>query len=330
MFKRISNILTQGFPPKPTFTEDNLDDLSEKVYIVTGGYSGVGYQLSKLLYAKNAVVYIAGRREDAGQDAIKSIKEAHPDSKGRLEFLLLDLADLSTIKASANAFLEKETRLDVLFNNAGIMRLPKKAPNRSKQDHEIMMAVNCFGPYLFTKLLHPVIESTAKSSPTGSVRVIWLGSLMIQLMAPKGGVDLDNLDYEKKMLDEYTRYSASKAGNLFIGSEWARRDADNGILHLTVNPGNLKTPLQRDVSALEYYSMLPTLHDPIYGAYSELFAGLSPDVKPEHSGQYVMPWGRFGPTRPDVDKSLSPQNGEELSKAGQFFEYCEEQTKSFA
>lgn len=95
-----------------------------------------------------------------------------------------------------------------------------------------MLAVNCFGPYLFTKLLHPVIESTAKSSPAGSVRVIWLGSLMIQLMAPKGGIDLDNLDYKKKWLDEYTRYSASKAGNLFIGSEWARQDADNGILHL--------------------------------------------------------------------------------------------------
>lgn len=95
-----------------------------------------------------------------------------------------------------------------------------------------MLAVNCFGPFLFTKLLHPVIESTAKSSPAGSVRVVWLGSLMIQLMAPKGGIDLDNLDYKKKWLDEYTRYSASKAGNLFIGSEWARRDAGNGILHL--------------------------------------------------------------------------------------------------
>lgn len=55
---------------------------------------------------------------------------------------------------------------------------------------------------------------------------------MIQLMAPKGGMDLDNLDYKKKWLDENTRYSVSKAGNLFIGSEWARQDADSGILHL--------------------------------------------------------------------------------------------------
>lgn len=93
----------------------------------------MGYQLAKLLFAKNAVVYIAGRREDAGQDAIKNLKAAHPDSKGRLEFLQLDLADLSSIKASANAFLEKETRLDNLWNNAGIMCLPKDSPTKSKQ-----------------------------------------------------------------------------------------------------------------------------------------------------------------------------------------------------
>jgi NAD(P)-dependent dehydrogenase (short-subunit alcohol dehydrogenase family) len=93
----------------------------------------VGYQLSKLLYAKNATVYIAGRREDVGQDAIKSLKAAHTDSKGRLEFLQLDLADLPSIKASANAFLGKETRLDILWNNAGIMCLPKNSPKNSKQ-----------------------------------------------------------------------------------------------------------------------------------------------------------------------------------------------------
>jgi NAD(P)-dependent dehydrogenase (short-subunit alcohol dehydrogenase family) len=95
-----------------------------------------------------------------------------------------------------------------------------------------LLAVNCLGPYLFTKSLHPVLESTAKSLPAGSVRVIWLGSLMIPLMAPKGGMDFDNLDYKKKWPDEKVRYAVSKTGNLFIGSEWAKRDADNGIVHL--------------------------------------------------------------------------------------------------
>ncbi|KAL7942526.1 hypothetical protein V8C42DRAFT_331257 [Trichoderma barbatum] len=330
MFQGLGSLLTQGWPPKPTFTENELGDLSGKVVIVTGGYSGVGYQLAKILYAKNAVVYIAGRREDAGQDAIKTLEAAHTDSKGRLEFLQLDLADLSSIKASAEAFLAKETRLDNLWNNAGIMRLPKNAPTKSKQEHEIMLAVNCLGPFLFTKILHPLLVSTAKSSPTGSVRVVWLGSVVIQLMAPRGGIDLDNLDYKKTWPDINVRYAVSKTGNLFIGSEWAKRDAENGILHLTANPGNLKTPLQRDMSSWEYYPIVPLLHDPIYGAYTELFAGLSPDVKPEHSGRFVIPWGRFGSTRADIDVHLASEQGEEAKKATKFFEYCESQTSSYA
>lgn len=99
-----------------------------------------------------------------------------------------------------------------------------------------MLAVNCLGPFLFTKLLHPLLESTAKSLPAGSVRVVWLGSLMIQIMAPKGGIDLDNLDYKKKFPDINVRYAVSKTGNLFICSEWAKRDAEKGIFHLVRKP----------------------------------------------------------------------------------------------
>lgn len=92
--------------------------------IVTGGYSGVGYQLAKLVYAKNATVYIAGRRATEGNRAIQEIAAAHPSSNGKLEFLFLDLSDLWSIKKSASDFLEKESRLDVLWNNAGVMGLP--------------------------------------------------------------------------------------------------------------------------------------------------------------------------------------------------------------
>ena len=52
--------------------------------------------------------------------AIKDIKSANPESKGRLEFLELDLADLPTVKKAADEFMSRESRLDVLTNNAGI------------------------------------------------------------------------------------------------------------------------------------------------------------------------------------------------------------------
>ncbi|RFU33186.1 hypothetical protein B7463_g3198, partial [Scytalidium lignicola] len=324
----MNDFLSQSFPPKPTFTEKELGDLTGKVLLITGGYSGVGYQLARIVYAKNAVVYIAGRRESEGLRAIKEIKAACPNSKGRLEFLLLDLADLSTIKKSVNNFLGKEQRLDVLWNNAGLMGTSKDM--KSKQGHELILATNCIGPFLFTKLLHPLLISTAKSSPVGSVRVIWLGSIVIHLQAPKTGMDLDNLDYKKKPEDDATRYAISKTGDLFIGSEWARRDAETGVVHLTLNPGNLKTPLQRNMGCLERHVTNIMLHDPINGAYTELWAGLSPAVHATDTGRYVIPWGRFGQIRADVHESCKTTKEGGSGKATKFFEWCENVTSVYS
>lgn len=104
------------FIPTPTLTEQNLPDQSGRVCIVTGGYAGCGKELSKILYGKNATVYVAGRSEEKGKNAIEEIKKTHPSSDGRLEFLKVDLSDLNTIKGSAEEFMRREQRLDVLTN----------------------------------------------------------------------------------------------------------------------------------------------------------------------------------------------------------------------
>lgn len=85
------------------------------------------------MYQRNATVYVAGRREETAQRAIDDLKSAHPESRGRLEFLPLDLSDLSTIKASVDKFLAKEERLDVLWNNAGVMGTPSTVKTKQVQ-----------------------------------------------------------------------------------------------------------------------------------------------------------------------------------------------------
>jgi len=69
------------------------------------------------------------------------------------------------------------------------------------------------------------------------------------------------------------------------------------------------------------------LHDPIYGAYTELFAGLSPAIQPVDSGRYIIPWGRFGSIRDDVAESLKSQAQGGSGKAAKFFEHCESVTR---
>lgn len=109
--------------PKPLLTEKNLPSQEGRVIIVTGGYAGVGFELVKILYARNATIYVAGRSQSKGDAAISKVKAAVPKSTGSLSFLHLDLADLTTIKKSASEFLEKEQRLDVLINNVRNLHL---------------------------------------------------------------------------------------------------------------------------------------------------------------------------------------------------------------
>lgn len=88
-----------------------------------GWLCGVGFELSKILYAHNATVWIAGRSDSKAQKAMSSIRRASPKSTGHVDFLHLDLSDLSTIKPAVHSFTALNKRLDVLVNNAGVCLL---------------------------------------------------------------------------------------------------------------------------------------------------------------------------------------------------------------
>lgn len=132
-----SGLWSQLFPPKPTFTEENLPDQTGKIVIVTGGNSGVGFELVKILYTKGAKVYMAARIEAKAREAIDSIVKttAGKEGLGEIKYLHLDLADLATIKKSAVEFSAQEKKLDILWNNAGVAAMP--AHLKTEQGYEM-------------------------------------------------------------------------------------------------------------------------------------------------------------------------------------------------
>lgn len=273
--------VSQTFPPKPTFTEANLPDLHGKVYIITGSNTGVGKELARLLYSKNARVYVAARSADKAAAAIKEIQEAAPKSTGSLAHLQLDLADLGSIKATAADFTARESRLDVLFHNAGVMIPPEGST--TAQGHELQMGVHALGPLLLTNLLTPVLTATAKTAPPDSVRVVWVSSLAAESMAPKGGIDVDQLSPPYAKGKEPTRqekYGMSKTASYLLAFEYGRRvGATTGIVSVALNPGLIKTDLQRHFNPVQRFVAHAMFHPAVFGAYTELFAGLSTEIK---------------------------------------------------
>ncbi|KAH8821782.1 hypothetical protein F5884DRAFT_102404 [Xylogone sp. PMI_703] len=323
----LANIWTQFFPPKPGFTQNDLPDLHEKVYIVTGANTGVGKELAQILYSKNAKVYVAARSKEKADKAIDSIKKQFQSSKGQLIFLHLDLSDLTTIKASAEGFLMKESKLHVLFNNAGIMTPPKGS--RSAQGYELQLAVNNIGTFMFTKLLTPALLSTAALEPANTVRVVWVGSSTTEIASPRGGVPMDNLDYHIEQSQVY-KYGVSKAGNYLQAAELAKRYKAKGIISTAVNPGNLQSDLARHQGFLARLILKWFINYPaINGAYTELFAGLSPNVTIEKSGAWIIPFGRFQPIRQDLVESTKTKEEGGTGVGFEFWEWCEEQIRPY-
>ena len=287
MAPSFSSSWTQFSPPKPSFTEKHVSDLQGKVYIVTGSNTGIGKELARMLYAKNARVYVAARSKERAEKAIEDIEKASPKSKGTLKFLHLDLSDLYKVKTAAQSFMEQEKKLHVLFNNAGLMATEPLA--KTAQGYEMALGVNCIGTFLFTKLLTPTLVATAKTEPANVVRVVWLSSFGLELFAAKDvGISLDNLDYHIPV-PSTERYGISKCGAWALGVEFARRHKADGIISMPINPGNLTSELARDQPASLKIAARVLGYPPPMGACTELFAGLSPEVTMEKSGK----WGEY-------------------------------------
>jgi retinol dehydrogenase-12 len=253
----------------------------------------MGKELARILYSKNANVYIAARSEDRAAAAIDDIKKTAPDSKGSLVFMKLDLSDLSTIKTSADFFLSQESKLHVLFNNAGVMYVDPNGPQTTPQGYEMNLGINVLGTFLFTKLLTPALISTARSEPAGSVRVIWVSSLGTEMSGEKSiGLSIDDLEAHAKR-PAMDRYALSKAGNWLHAVDCARRLQSDGVVSVPINPGNLNTELARQHPVFIQRILQLLVYPPLYGACTQLYAAMSSDIDVVNSGiwgkRYIAP-----------------------------------------
>ncbi|KAG8747713.1 hypothetical protein FRC10_011840 [Ceratobasidium sp. 414] len=314
----------QVFPGQPRWSVDQIPDLTGQVMIVTGGNAGIGRETCKALLNKGAKVYLAARSKAKADDAIEWLK-AETGGKAPV-FLQLDLADLGSVRRAVEEYKQyvhvsfagafqtrklrygghrKEEKLDVLFNNGGVMTPPIEM--KTATDYDVQFGTNVLGHYLFTTLLLPVLIHTAQTSPRGHVRVVNVASSMHRF-APKGGVDYSVLipnDPESE-----ARRRKMGAGNVVFANELARRYESQGIISMSLHPGIIKTELMRHSTlggvAGALVNML--LWPAPYGALTQLYAGTSPEGS-ELSGKCLIPWARVSEARPDTQNE---QDGQKL------------------
>ena len=216
------------------YSETDVPNQSGKTFFITGANTGLGFESARVLAGKGARVLIGCRTESKAQAAIDEIKSKHPQAD--LKFVALDLTSLDSIRAAAEE-VNKEERLDVLLNNAGIMTPPFY---RTQDGFEAQIGVNHLGHFALTGLLLEKLMA----HETG--RVVTVSSLAHK----KGKIDFDDFNCDGKY-SAMARYEMSKYANALFSVELQRRlqAAGSKVISVACHPGIADTELSRDFGA---------------------------------------------------------------------------------
>lgn len=286
------------------WTTDDIADQAGRTVLITGANSGIGFEAAKALVDKGAYVVLACRSRLKADGAVDQIMADEP--AGSVEILEMDLSDLASVEAGANAFLAKHDRLDVLINNAGLMAIPKRITDAGV---EMQFAVNHLGHFALTGRVLDVLASSGTDAVPA--RVVTISS---QGHRP-GKMDFDNLDASKSY-NAWKAYFRSKLANLLFMRELDRRVSEHSlpIMSLAAHPGASSTNLGNEPAG-DWASrlmkiggpiMLKIAQSPAMGALPTLRAAVGADAV---GGEYFGPDGfnemRGHPEKVEMSKTAA-------------------------
>lgn len=253
-----------------SWTIEQIPSQENRVAIVTGANSGIGYETAKALAAKGATVVLACRNPGKANAAAELIRNETKAAK--LDVMALDLADLDSVRAFATAFIGKYARLDLLINNAGVMAPPL---TKTKQGFELQFGANHLGHFALTGLLMDALKATPQS------RVINVSSNVHH----SGKIDFANLNAEKGY-GGWAAYGQSKLANLLFTQELNKRlkNAQVNVIATAAHPGWTATGLQKG-KVIQFISGI-VAQKPNMGALPTLHAAIS-----AQANDYIGPDG---------------------------------------
>jgi retinol dehydrogenase-12 len=241
-------------------------NLEGKTVLVTGANTGIGRATAVDLARKGGRLVLACRSEERTRPVVDEIRAAG----GHAEFLALDLADLSSVRSTAQAFLDRGEPLSLLVNNAGLAG----SRGATKDGFELAFGTNHLGHYLFTRLLLPALQKA------DGARVVNVSSAG-HYRAP--GIDWDAVRKPTATVTAFPEYCVSKLANVLFTSELARRFPE--IKTYSLHPGGVASDVWREIPwGLRHFMKLFMLSNED-GAKTTIYCATS-DLVLEQSGRY--------------------------------------------
>ncbi|MFT5364378.1 MAG: NAD(P)-dependent dehydrogenase (short-subunit alcohol dehydrogenase family) [Dinoroseobacter sp.] len=284
-----NKIMDSGFS---NWTADRLPDLKGKLYVITGGNSGIGFEAAKHLRKAGGDVVLACRSVAKAEEAAKELR---PNVFGKVDVVKLDLGDLSSVRTAAEEIRAKYGKIDALINNAGVMQTPDQ---KTADGFEMQFGTNHLGHFLWSGLLVDLVEAAAG-------RVVTLSSIA----HVSAEIRFDDLMGEKGY-SSTRAYFQSKGANLIFAFKLDRRLKASGrkAVSIACHPGYTNTNLQ-STGPTGFFNFLYKLTNPIFaqsgpdGALPTVLAAAGTEAK---RGGYYGPQ-KMGETRGPVgDAKVAP------------------------
>ncbi|KAI9921851.1 hypothetical protein PsorP6_001068 [Peronosclerospora sorghi] len=277
-----------------TWRVSQIPSQIDKVVVVTGANSGLGYETALQLALRGAHVVLACRNEKKGLEAESKLRETlnHESGSGSVEFLPLDLSDLKSVGHFVTLFKRRHNRLDILVNNAGVMG---GSYTLTVDGYERMFATNHLGHFALTAQLFDLIKKSDHS------RVVNVSSGLHKKWAASFNEKKIMVSSEERFGQVQT-YGETKLCNLLFTLEMDSRLRTAGLDHVTVvacHPGYVKTNLGSNMAAantnwiywllIKLVTLLPGGKSPEVGAMPILYAATGDEVV---GGDYIGPKDR--------------------------------------
>jgi NAD(P)-dependent dehydrogenase (short-subunit alcohol dehydrogenase family) len=208
-------------------------DMHDKIVLITGANSGVGYATARDLARRGASLLMVCRNPVSG---ILARDEVAKVATGPAPILLIaDLSSQASIRTLATTVRQRYDRIDVLLNNAGTMFSRREL---TVDGIEKTFATNHLAPFLLTNLLLDLV----RKAPAGRVVNVTSDSY-------SSALDFDNLQSEKHhhFLGAYFR---SKLENILFTYELARRLEDTNATANCLSPGPTRTRFGSELRGL--------------------------------------------------------------------------------
>jgi NAD(P)-dependent dehydrogenase (short-subunit alcohol dehydrogenase family) len=289
-------LITTRFDGSST-AEEVIDgiDLHGLRAVVTGASSGIGAETARVLATAGADVTLAVRDTTAGARVADRI--AASAGEPRAAVAAIDLADPESAVRFARDW---DGPLHLLVNNAGLVT---GGLERTKERWELQFATNHLGHFALAWALHDALAQGAQDR--GTARIVSLSSTA-HMRAP---VDFDDIHFERRAYDPQTAYAQSKTANSLFAVEATMQWGAEGIVANTVNPGGVKTGLQRNFTQRQRESLdtaeaagVFTYKTTGQGAATTLVAAVAPEF--ERTGGHYLDDCREAYTVPN-DADLS-------------------------